>query len=237
MGDKGKAPSKEDNVDTKGTGESKDELILGKFKSQDEVVEGYTTLENKLSEQGQELARLRNEVKATKQPEPEPAMTPDFQAQRTEMLEKIDSGDVSLAEGLAALDEITREATKAEMETKFTEYDQKRSAQELFDGFVQDNPLYTELDAAGKLDEVIQQNPLHDKVSAFYELKAKIDAEEAYKKGQEEALRIAKGAEGTRTVLSNPGAESREAPAPKKGAPRAEVVQGMMGALAAARAT
>ena len=230
-------PNKEDNVDDKGG-----EKLLGKFDTPEDLAKGYTELETLLDKQGGEVGDLRKQVtelsKTAEKPAEDKAGTPDdsFADKERSILERIDKGDIELATGMAELMSLTREETKREMETKFTDHDQKREAQDLYDDFVEDNPLFQELKAAGKLAEVMKTNPMHDEFSAFFAIKAELDATSSFEKGQEEALKIAKGADGTRRVLNDPGNQNREAPTPKKGMSQGEQAGGMMAAMQAARA-
>ena len=222
---------KEDNA---GASAGKDEKILGKFDTTEDLAAGYTQLETLLDKQGKEVGDLRtqnSELTKSATPKKEDVEELSFDDKQKEILDKIDKGELELATGLAQLTQVTTEAAEHRMETKFAAHDSNREAQELYDDFVEDNPLFKELDSTGKLDEVIATNPMHDKFSAFWALKAELDANAAYTKGQEETLKISKGADGVRTVLSGPGSQSREAPVPKKGMSQGEQAGGMLTAL------
>lgn len=230
-------PTEEENVNS-------DVKLLGKFATAEDLAEGYTELEGLLDKQGTEVGDLRTqnaELQKNAKGDTEPDTVDDenttsFADQEKEILGKIDAGDMELAEGLAKITELTRAATTAELEGKFTDYDNQREAQERYDDFIGANPLFQELEASGKLDEVINNNPIHDKFSAYWALKAELDATEAYRKGQEEALKIAKGADPTTLVLGGPGGQSRETPTPKRGMSQGDQASGMMAAMQASRA-
>jgi len=217
------------------------EKILGKFDTPEDLAAAYTNLEGLLDKQGGEVGQLRQQitdlskVTATDEGAPE-AGQPTSVEQEKAIVDQVDKGDLSVGEGLAAIAKLTRETTQTEMESKFNDYDTDRNAQDLYDNFVDDNPLFQELEASGKLDEVMKTNPMHDKFSAFFALKAELDSAAAFNKGQEEALRIAKGGDGVKQVLSGPGSQSRETPAPKRGMSQGEQANGMMAAMANARA-
>lgn len=215
-----------------------DGKILGKFKTPEDMAASYQELETKLGEQKNEIGALRKKVEdaAAIPPADETKEPPkDFDAARTEIQDKIEGGEMSVPEGLKLLGDLTREQTAMELEQKFAEYDSERSAKEMYNSFINDNPDFLELDQSGALDAEINNNPMHDKFSAYFALKGQQQAEAAYEKGKEDALKLARGADGTRSVLSNPGSGAREAPKPQKGMGESEKVNGMLSALAASR--
>lgn len=225
--------------DTKGK-EGEEGTILGKFKTPEDLERAYTELENKMSQQTNEIGQLRKQAKdastAPKEKEKEAEPPKDYDDARSQIEEKVESGEISVAEGMAMIGEITREQTSAELESRFEDYDRKRSADEMYSNFINQSPEFLQMDESGALDDVIAKDPMHDKFSAYLLLKGQQDAQDAFEKGKEEALRLSKGADGTRSILSKPGSTSREAPKPKKGMSERERVDGMMAALENARA-
>lgn len=233
-------PKKEDNAG-KDEGDKGGDKLLGKFDTPEDLAKGYTELETLLNKQGTEVGDLRKqnaELSAKKEPVKEKGGedTKSYSDREKEILENIDKGDVELAAGMAELMSLTREETTKEMETKFSAHDDKRAAQDLYDDFVEDNPLFSELKTAGKLAEVMKTNPMHDEFSAYFAVKAELDAASSFEKGQEEALKISKGADGTRRVLGDTGSQNRDAPVPKKGMSQSEQAGGMLAAIQASRA-
>jgi len=240
----GSQPPQEEITETKADNTSdnakESEKLLGKFNSPEEMAASYKELEGTLGRQGSELSNLRKQVEAMNEDravvETETGQQmPDF-AEMTALIEtKVEEGELSVSEGMAQMAEITQQQTAAQMEEKFAAYDEKRSAEGQYEKFINDNPDFLEMEESGALEEVMRQNPMHDKFSAFYAVKAKAESDAAYERGKEEALKIAKGADGTRSVLSKPGSSSRDIPKPQKGMNDSERVSGMMAALAAAR--
>ena len=208
--------------------------ILGKFKTPEDLAAAYTELEQTLGRQRQEIGDLRQQtqVQVPDDAGPEPI---DFGGERETIQNKIEDGDISLAEGLEQLSSLAQQETAAQMEQKFEEYDQKKTADNMYQEFVNSNPGFIEMDQNGMLAEEMKTNPMHDKFSAYFAVKGKQDAQAAYEKGQEEALKLAKGADGTRSVLAEPGNQPRAPIAPKKGMGEQDKVAGMIAALKSSR--
>lgn len=231
---------KNQEPDNKGK-EGADGKILGKFETPEDLEKAYSDLENKMSQQANEIGKLRKQAKETsaalqaKEKEKNSEPPKNYEEARAQIEDKVESGELSVTEGMTMIGELTREQTSAEMESKFEDYDRKRSADDMYSNFIHDNPDFLQMDESGALDDVVAKNPMHDKFSAYLLLKGQQDAQDAFEKGKEEALKLAKGADGTRSILQNPGAAAREAPKPKKGMSESDKVNGMMAALASAR--
>lgn len=229
--------TKADNTTDNAT---KPEKLLGKFNSPEEMATSYKELEDTLGRQGSELGSLRkqmeamNEDRAIVEAETGEQM-PDFAEMKSVIETKVEEGEITVSEGMSQMAEITQQQTAAQMEEKFVAYDEKRSAEGQYEKFINENPEFLEMEESGALNDVMRQNPMHDKFSAFYAVKAKAESDAAYERGKEEALKIAKGADRTRSVLSKPGSNSRDITKPQKGMNDSEKVSGMMSALAAAR--
>ena len=228
----------ETKADTKQEETKPTEKLLGKFESPEEMAKSYTDLEQALGRQKSELGDLRKQVaqaddeRAAVQEANPPQ---DFEGARAMIEQKIDEGEMSLTEGLTQLSALTQQETAAQMEEKFAAYDEKRTANDQYSQFIGSNPDFIEMEESGMLAEEMRGNPMHDKFSAFHAVKGRMETQAAYEKGKEEALKIAKGADGTRSVLAKPGGSSRDVVAPKKGMGEADKVSGMMSALQSAR--
>ncbi len=239
----GSQPPQEETTETKADNISDNatepEKLLGKFNSPEEMATSYKELEDTLGRQGSELGNLRKQMEAMNEDkavvEADTGQVSDFAEMKSVIETKVEEGEISVSEGMSQMAEITQQQTAAQMEEKFAAYDEKRSAEGQYEKFINENPEFLEMEESGALNEVMQQNPMHDKFSAFYAVKGKAESDAAYERGKEEALKIAKGADGTKSVLSKPGSNSRDVTKPQKGMNDSEKVSGMMSALAAAR--
>lgn len=216
--------------------EESDGKLLGKFKSPEELAASYSELEKVLGRQSAELNHLRNRVEeSSAEPDEPPAPPEDFEQARADIEKLIDDGELSVSEGLTKLAAITKQETEYQLEAKFADFEQKREAKEQYNQFLNNNPEFLDYEEQGLLDAEMQKNPMHDKFSAFFAVKGKMEAQALYEKGKEEALKLAKGADGTRSVLAKPGGAAREPVQPQKGLSDSDKVSGMLAALAAAR--
>ncbi len=199
--------------------------------------ERYLNLERKLSEQGDEVGQLRQttnqlqeqnrmlqEQAANFQQQAQIATSqnPAFETQVAEIAEKVESGDLSIAEGMKAQAAVAREQATMEAQTqasnmvnqKFKEVDEKNVANQ----FRQDNPDFDQVVTSGVLDQIKAQNPVHDNVSAYYAFKAgqaasntETAAKEAYAKGVAEQSKLEAGKNVAANTLAQPGANAQPA--------------------------
>lgn len=216
------------------------EKLLGKFNSPEEMATSYKELEDTLGRQGTELGSLRKQIGAMSADKAEAEEQlgqplPNFEELRSTIEDKVEEGEISVSEGMTQMAALVQQETEAALEDKFTAYDQKRSADDQYNKFIDTNPDFLEMEQNGALADEMATNPMHDKFSAYFAVRAKIDATAAYEKGKEDTLKISKGAEGTRLVLSKPGGEAREVVAPKKGMNDSDKIAGMMSVLQVAR--
>lgn len=229
---------KDEKTGDPGTGDGK---ILGKFETPDDLATAYTNLEKEFGQKRDEVGQLRQqneELTAAQQAAADKANAQpdvDFDAASADIQKKIEDGDLSLTDGMNQLMKITHDRTLNETEAKIADYDKEKSAQEMYDGFLKDNPLYTELDEAGELDAAIQANPMHDKFSAYYAIKAERDAKAAADAAREETLKLANGAAGSQVLLDGNGQGARDFVQPRKDLSPSEKLTGMQQALARAR--
>jgi hypothetical protein len=234
---------------------AKEGLILGKFKTPDEVVPAYQALEQDHGRLGQEVGTLRKQnemllnlannatkggTAATAQPEP----GPDFDKLMAETRNAIKEGDLSIDDGLQKIAEITALQTAAIAKQTYAQMDSERTAKDFIGQFQKDHPDYAQALQSGELDAIKARNPMHDNLSAYYEWsanKAKADAEQAVKdafeKGRNETASLAAGADATKRVLGKAGSETRMTNTNSTYTPITEAgkISGMLDALKAAR--
>lgn len=219
-----------------GQGGAKDEgIILGKFETPEALAESYQNLEKTLGSQKSELGALRNQVAQLSKPVEDKPVDTNFASARSVVEKQIEDGELSLSDGLSKLSTLTQQETEATMEQKFATYDENRSASDAQADFIAANPGFEGLRASGALEEEMRTNPMHDEVSAYYAVKGRADTEAAFEQGKDEALKLAKGADGTKTVLNGNGQAARDFVQPKKGMNHTQKIDGMLGALSKAR--
>jgi hypothetical protein len=230
--------------------------ILGKFKSAEEVIPAYQNLEKELGRKGDELGMLRkqNEMlmnlvqnqgaspNAQAQSQEAP---PDFDKGLNEAYSQIESGDLSLAEGLKRVSDLTAAKTAAQVRQEYARMDSERSAKSLQEQFQREHPDFQEALQSGELAALRAQQPMHDNFSAYWAWKATQSqavaeqrAKEAFEKGRTEAANLAAGANATGRVLGRSGSEARQTnTTTTQGLPATEAdkLTGMLGALRSAR--
>ena len=211
------APAKPDTpVDD---GKKEEKLILGKYKSAEDLAKAHTELEGKLGTQGTELGLLRNEVaqhRATKvekdKKQDQPPET-DYDKEINAIYEKLEAGDISVADALKQSNALTAEMTMA----KAVAESNKRTKDLLIDkdaeGAEKDwhttYPDYAEVVASGQLQPYIDKNPiLIDETVAYFQYKA----DQRFEDGKAEAEKIAKGAAEADTVVKEPGVTTPRTP-------------------------
>lgn len=195
------------------------EPILGKFAGPEELVSGYTELEKKLGEQGQEVGSLKkmnqmlmeqlqsNAGKNAVAPTEAEADTFDYQAEIQALSEAVDNGDLTIAEALVKSNDLVAERSTRNAMSKYEELNQKKSIEQTQQRFLDENPDFFELKQTGALEKEKGSLPgLHDDFSAYYAFKAR-QAQEAVN-NKNETDRIASGDERTKKVLATPGAPS-----------------------------
>jgi len=206
-----KAPeTKPDTPATEAKPEEK--LILGKYKSSDDLAKAHTELENRLGTQGKELGTLRNEVaqhraaqaEAGKKETKEPAT--DYDAKLNEIYEKLEAGDISVTEAVKQSNSLTAEMTMAKAVTESNRRTQEllidKDAESAESEWHKTYPDYADVVASGELQPYIDKNPiLIDETVAYFQFKA----DQRFEEGKAEAEKIAKGADIADTVVKEPG--------------------------------
>lgn len=223
--DDGNAGNKSDKKEGGGDGE----LLLGKYKSTEELVKAHEELQKKLGEQGSELGAAKKQMeflmkqvesvsntkeKGGKDKKDDPA-PPDFNAQLAEIYQKMDKGELSVEEALQQSNAITAQMAEQAAFTRATEMFnrslQERDSAEVRKRFLQQYPDFEELQQTGVFEEMKAKNPLHDDVSAYFELKAI----QAFEQGKAFKQSLEEGAKQTDKVLNKPGSQIRDVK-PKK---------------------
>ncbi len=220
-------------------------LILGKFKSVEDLAKSYQELESMAGRQSSEVGDLRRQMDMIQQQlaagadkgkaESKEAAEPDFDTQLKEIEEQVESGDLSWSQAIRMSAEITAKRTAAEAQKAFQQYDQQKQIQSQQDKFLQDHPDFLEAQKNGTLQQYKQTNPFHDDFSAYWHWKADTQAaekealaKEAFEKGKQEVSQLAKGSEAAKKVLAKPGSDIRKTQATGKRLSPHEIKQSML---------
>jgi hypothetical protein len=235
--------------------EGTDSLILGKFKSADDLINAYQNLEQDHGRLGSELGQARkqneplmdlvskssqggNAAAATKPAQPEE----DYQKLLNETTNAVEQGEMSVGEGLKKVSEITAKMVGKQTMEEMARLKSQTDAEAYAVQFKKDHPDFQQALESGSLEAIKKTNPMHDNVSAYFEWKAnqaQTDVEqrikEAYEKGKADLSNLAAGAQATTKVLGRAGSEARVTNAPAGPLNESDKISGMMGILRAAR--
>lgn len=213
-------------------GEKAPELILGKFKTPDEVAKAYQELESAHGRQSSEVGDLRKQNdlllqavaggKGTQQQQvpnqQQQSVEPDYDAQMAAIQKQLDEGDISVTEALKAAAEISAQKGAQLASTKIMTAQKQEKIQAVQKDFLDQNPDYAQFVNSPDLQAYMAKNPLHDQFSAYFAWKADQNAaavETAKKTGFEEGKsaveKLAQGSEAARNVISGQGAAVRNA--------------------------
>lgn len=219
-------PDPEPEIEEQETAEEP-ELILGKFKSADDLATGYQELAKKMGEQGSELGELKqmNSVLLNKLDQREAEdQTPatetekddfDYNARMTELVKGVETGDIPFEQALSQASDLAAETATRNALSKYQELTAKQQQESAQQQFLDDHPDFIELMNSGKLDAVKKTLPgMHDDFSAYFAYQAQQAAAAA--DAQKEMDRIAQGAERTGKVLQKPGAKAKDIGKPAK---------------------
>ena len=218
-----------------------EQLILGKFRTQDDLTQGYVQSEKKIGEQGAKIKHLTDLLlQSQKAPKPEPAVQgPTYEQQIAEIQQKIENGEIAVSEGVVMSNNLTAEYAAKRATERMDKTLREREVQKERETFLESNPDFDELRQSGVLDKVKRNMPnLHDDFSAYYAFKAeqnRLAIEDARKQGVElgktEAARIAEGDRRTKKVLQKPGVSAAEIGRPEGKANPADIKKSMLEAL------
>ncbi len=230
-----KPPESQDKVEPTN---AKQEPILGKFNSVDELADSYTALEKKFGEQGSQVGELKGQTKLLmeqnqslmesfnkkgEQVKQEPAEPPiDFEGELKTIAKQYEDGDLSFEQAMLASNAITARQTEGRVKAEatemlkqakstFQEELENRDSQNVVSDFHKDNPDFKQFKDSGEIQKVMELDPMADELSAFWRLKA----DKAYEAGKLEAARLAEGSEQTGKVLSDPGTSMQTNTKPK----------------------
>lgn len=233
----GAMPPEEDVEETTDQDQGEqEELILGKFKSPDEVVPAYQELEKKIGEQGSELSSMKQmnqmlmeqmEKREAQQETPateEEKDTFNFQESMSQIKEQVENGDISIEDALLQVGNLSSEAATRNAVSKYEEMTAEQQRQAAKEKFFEEHKDFPELQKSGQLEAVKKTLPgMHDDFSAYFALKAQQAQEKA--EAQAEVTRIAQGDERTSKVLQKPGNPSKKPGKPIGKMTKAELKQ------------
>ena len=201
-------------------------LLLGKFKTQEDLASAYKDLEGKLGQQGTEVGNLRKQVELasqmlSNQQTPQGKNTNDRVAEIDSQLKLIEergnAGDLTTGEAATQAAQLAAEKATIQSTRQFQQILKQNKAEEIQTNFIKNNPDFKQLQQDGTLDQIKAENPLHDNFSAYMEYKgrkvasdAQAKTEEAYKKGLAEGTKLKEGIQPTTKVLSKPGGNIRQ---------------------------
>jgi hypothetical protein len=204
---------------------AKQTLVLGKFKSAEEVIPAYQELEKDHGRLGSEVGNLRkqnemlmNLVNKVGQSQPQAQQQPptDYDKLLDETTSAVESGDLSVGEGLKKVAALTAQKMAVMAKETYAQLDSDRTAKDYLSKFQQDHPDFQEALQSGELDKIRSTNPMHDNLSAYFEWSknkeiaaAKAEVQGAYEKGKAEMAKLAQGADATKRVLGKSGSEAR----------------------------
>ena len=205
---------------------AKQSLILGKFKSEAEVVPAYEALEKDHGRLGSEVGNLRKQNEmlmglvnrvgqpAQQQAQQQPAT--DYDKLLDETTNAVEAGDLSVGEGLKKVAALTAQKMAVMARDTYAQMDSDRTAKDYLSKFQQEHPDFQDALQSGELDQIRAKNPMHDNLSAYFEWSkdkeiaaAKAEVQTAYEKGKAEMAKLASGADATKRVLGKSGSEAR----------------------------
>jgi hypothetical protein len=238
-----------------------EELLAGKFKTTEDLAEGYKNSEELRGRQGNELGETRAENAALKAQiqlltdqmrapavAEQPAEELDYQAQKRELRRMRDAGEMGIDEYEDARDDLAAQMGADTAMLQVREAQVEANTEALMNQFIADNPDFLEYQKSGVLDEFMESNPLYrgDPIGAYpwvkaaaertdYEAKMAYIEQVAAEKGRAEAERIAAGAANATQVLPSSGATIREVNTPAKPMTRTQRTASMMDAIERSR--
>lgn len=193
----------------------------GKFKTLEELEEGFVNSQKLVGEQGQELGDARKQVQTlTSQFEKkaEPTETVDtFDDQIAQINKQVEDGDLSYTEGLAKMAAITTEQATGDAIKGVQAFQSQQQTEASKASFLSANPEFEQLQASGALNEIKNTLPgLHDDFSAYQAYQtnqalADVDARiatakaEGIEEGKAEMAKVATGDANTQKVLTSSG--------------------------------
>lgn len=219
-------PEPAPEVETQET-ENEPDLILGKFKSPDELATSYQELEKRIGEQGNELGSIKqmnslllNKLEQRDARDKTPATEAekddfDYNARMSELVNGVEAGDIPYDQALAKAADLAAETATRNALSKYQEMTAKQQREAAQQRFLDEHPDFIELMNSGKLDPVKKSLPgIHDDFSAYFAYQAQQATAAAEE--QKRIDKIAQGAERTDKVLQKPGAKAKDIGRPNK---------------------
>ena len=236
------------------------DLILGKYKSVEDLTNAHKELQTKLGEQGNELGMTRKQMETLlrhnemlaqqaqeRQRQQQQAQTqpPDPMQQLAAIQRQVDNGDLTISEAIAAAAQISAQMGEARATQGFKTVlaqmqaqHQQQQQMDKWNTWVEKNPDFAELQQSGVLNPLMKEGLnaveayyAYTKEQAINRMTAEVEA--ARKQGKLEQAKVQEGGKKTPQPLSQPGAETRHK-APPKGPKTEEEIRASM--LAAVRA-
>ena len=245
-------------ADTAADAQTGDQPILGKYKTQEDLIKAHQELEQKLGSQGSELGDLRKQSEflmqqnqalmdklgtASKSDKKDDAAAPDFDAQIKDLADKVESGDLDIASALRQQAALTVNKMGQVLDDKLAQAKTQSEANKIKEKFLGDHPDFAEMQKSGRLAQIRAANPIHDDLSAYLEIKrqeavADVDSKikAAMEQGRIEGAKLAQGADAAARVQGKNGASpARAATTIQNPKNEGELLQGMMAHLQQSR--
>lgn len=246
--------------DTAADAQTGDQPILGKYKTQEDLIKAHQELESRLGSQGSELGDLRKQSeflmqqnqalmdklgtasKSDKKNDAD-AAAPDFDAQIKDLADKVESGDLDIATALKQQAALTVNKMGQVLDQKLNAAKTQSEADKIRDKFLGEHPDFAEMQKSGRLAQIRAANPIHDDLSAYLEIKrqeavADVDTKikQAMEQGRIEGAKLAQGADAAGRVQGKNGASpARAATTIQNPKNEGELLQGMMAHLQQSR--
>lgn len=245
-------------ADTAADAQTGDQPILGKYKTQEDLIKAHQELESRLGSQGSELGDLRKQSEflmqqnqalmdklgtASKSDKKNDAAAPDFDAQIKDLADKVESGDLDVASALRQQAALTVNKMGQVLDDKLAQAKTQSEANKIKEKFLGDHPDFAEMQKSGRLAQIRAANPIHDDLSAYLEIKrqeavADVDTKikAAVEQGRIEGAKLAQGADAAGRVQGKNGASpARSATTIQNPRNEGELLQGMMTHLQTSR--
>jgi hypothetical protein len=245
-------------TDTAADAQTGDQPILGKYKTQEDLIKAHQELESRLGSQGSELGDLRKQSEflmqqnqalmdklgtTSKSDKKNDAAAPDFNAQIKDLADKVESGDLDIASALKQQAALTVDKMGQVLDQKLIAAKTQSEADKIRDKFLGEHPDFAEMQKSGRLAQIRAANPIHDDLTAYFEIKrqeavADVDTKikTAMEQGRIEGAKLAQGAEAAGRVQGKNGASpARSATTIQNPRNEGELLQGMMAHLQQSR--
>lgn len=128
-----------------------------------------------------QLQKMQEQIELLAKPgSKEPAADP-FEARSKELQDKLDEGDISMAQWATENQKLMNERTEAAIQQALSRQQQETEVSRIQESFLKEYPDFTELRESGELQQVIAKNPIHDNLSAYFALKSEQAVSQAIK--------------------------------------------------------